>query len=159
MKKLFALFGLIAVFTLLPTAASAAPVHHNNQVVQHARAWNLVGNYVINFNCVTCVPHDIKISSYNHHTGVFSGYGALATNPAYTWTISGAVSGNQITMRILYTGTGAGYYVDLVGAVARNGNMSGNATDSPGDSFTWVAVRGHADKDRDRDDFRFDRRR
>jgi hypothetical protein len=152
MKKLFALFGLMALFALVPTVVSAAPVH-NNQVVQHTQEWNPVGNYVISFNCATCVPHNLKITSFNRHTGAFSGYGALASNPVYTWTVSGMVSGNQISMRILYTGVNAGYYVDLSGTIARNGTMSGIATQSSGGSFTWMTTRGHAWSDRDRDDF------
>lgn len=141
MKKLFALFGLMVAFATLPNIAMAAPPP-TSQSVQRVAAWNLVGSYVINFDCSTCVPHNITINSYNPYTGAFSGYGTYAANPAFTWTVSGVVSGGQITMRILYTGQGAGYYVDLIGTIATNGAMSGNATDSSGQQFGWVTTSG-----------------
>lgn len=158
MKKLFALFGLIIAFALLPTVAMAAPPSASHSV-QHVSSWSVVGRYVISFNCATCVPHNITINTYNKHTGVFSGYGTYAANPAYTWIVSGVVTGNQITMRILYTGIDAGYYVDLTGTIAPNGTMSGNATQSSGGQFTWLTTSGHAKScgghdefDRDKDD-------
>jgi hypothetical protein len=154
MKKLFALFGLVIAFAMLPAVAMAAPPPAA-QAVQHASSWSVVGKYVISFNCATCVPHNITISSSNRSSGAFSGFGAYAANPAYTWAVSGIVTGNQITMRILYTGLNAGYYVDLTGTIAPNGTMSGNATQSSGGQFTWMTTSGHAtscNKDRDESD-------
>ncbi len=142
MRKLLALLGLVAVFALLPTVTMAAPPPVS-QAVQRVPAWNLVGSYVISFSCATCVAHNITINSYNPYTGVFSGYGVYAANPAYTWTVSGVVTGNQIAMRILYTGQGAGYYVNLIGTITPSGSMSGTATDSSGAQFSWVTSSGH----------------
>lgn len=141
MKKLFALLGFIAAFTLLPTIVMADEPP-NAGVVHRVSAWNLVGPYVINFNCPTCVLHNITITSYNPYTGAFNGYGTYVANPAYTWTISGNVVGNAVTMRILYTGQDAGYYVSLSGTIAANGTMSGMATDSSGGQFSWLTTSG-----------------
>lgn len=161
MKKLLALFGLVVAFALLPipTMAVAPPSHH---AVQRVPAWNLVGSYVITFNCPTCVPHNITITSYNPYTGVLSGDGTYAANPAYTWTVSGKVTGNAIAMQILYTGQGAGYHVDLTGTIAANGTMSGWATDSSGGQFSWVTTSGlvrsyrnHGEFVSDQDDKRY----
>lgn len=146
MKKLFALFGLMLVFTLMPSVAMATPPP-SSPSFQHIPARTIKGDYVITFNCMTCVPHNITISSYNRMTGVFSGYGAYALNPAYTWNVSGTVTGTQITMQILYTGIGAGYRVDLTGTIARNGTMSGVADDSNGGHFPWTAARVDMDSD------------
>lgn len=138
MKKLFAVLGLIAAFTLLPTVTvGAAPPPGPAGAVERVPAWNLVGNYTVTFNCATCVAHTITIKSYNPHTGVFSGYGAYAANPAYTWSVAGSLIGNKITMKIVYTGQNAGYTVTLGGAVSVGGVASGMATDSSGASFGW----------------------
>ncbi len=138
MKKLFALLGLIFAFATLPTITTAvAPPA--NRAVQRVAAWNLIGNYVIDFSCSSCVPHNITISSYNPYTGVFSGYGTYSANPAFKWTVTGMVTGSQITMKILYTGQDAGYYVNMTGLIAANGVMSGSAIDRSGDQFTWTA--------------------
>lgn len=143
MRKLFALLGLIATFTLVPAATiAAAPPPTAGGLVQRVPAWNLVGNYVINFDCSTCVPHNITISAYDPYTGALSGYGAYALNPAFTWSVSGTLTGDQIAMHILYTGQGAGYAVNLTGTVAANGTMSGTATDSSGATFGWYTSSG-----------------
>lgn len=153
MKKLFALLGLVVAFAMLPTVAMAAPPPAKPMAIQHEQSWTVKGNYVITFNCLTCVPHNITISTFNRHTGVFSGQGQYAANPAFTWVVSGKVTGNHITMRILYTGQDAGYYIDLTGTIARNGTMSGNATQSSGGSFTWMSTSGHTKSCDDRDRF------
>jgi hypothetical protein len=143
MRKLFALLGLIAAFTVLPTTMTAAVAPQvPGGAVQRTPAWNPVGLYVINFGCASCVPHNITITTYNPYTGIFSGYGAYALNPAFTWTVSGSLVGTHVTMHILYTGQDAGYYINLTGAVAANGTMSGSATDASGDTFTWHTVSG-----------------
>jgi hypothetical protein len=142
MKKILSL--LVAVMSLLAVplpvlAATPAP-----QSVQRVPAWDLTGNYTITFDCPTCVPHYIQITAYNPYTGVFSGTGFLQSNPTFTWNVSGTLTGTLVTMRIVYTGVNAGYFVTLTGTLAADGTMSGTAVDSSGNQFPWSTTSGTA---------------
>lgn len=127
----------------LPALAATPPT---SQAVQRVPAWNLAGNYVINFTCTygcdDAAPHAITITPYDIAGGSFSGSGyAPVVGPRFTLTVSGTVSGNTVNMRLTYND---GYFVDLVGTINNDGGMSGTATDSSGNRFVWQTVSGHA---------------
>ncbi|MEK7535417.1 MAG: hypothetical protein AAB590_00155 [Patescibacteria group bacterium] len=110
--------------------------------------WDLTGTYTVEFTCVTnCVgiyPHSMTIDSMDVVTGTFSGDGYYIPNPTYTWDLSGTSTDSDLIAHILYTGTGAGYYVDLVGTIAGDGTLSGVATSSANQTFTWETTSGMA---------------
>lgn len=73
----------------------------------------------------------------------FSGTGYYVADSSYTWTVTGVVSGSNISFDILYTGTAIGYIFHAVGTIAADGSMSGTATDSLGNApLTWSTPAG-----------------
>ena len=133
------LAGTITAFLLLvaPTAGATSP--------PRTQTWDMQGVNTIDFVCsAVCVepavPHLINITWQDWLTGAFSGTGYYTEDPTYTWTVTGQVTGDTVAMHILYTGTNAGYYVDAVGTIDSSGHLSGTATDSIGQPFTWNAT-------------------
>jgi hypothetical protein len=108
--------------------------------------FNLVGTYTINFHVVDDgnYPHSMMINKMDLNTGDFSGTGNYNVNPSYTWTVTGNLTGSNVTFHILYTGSNAGYYVDATGTVAADGTMSGTAASGSGQQFTWTTTNGKA---------------
>jgi hypothetical protein len=89
--------------------------------------------------------HDMTITS-QMADGTLSGYGGYpSTGPPYThpWTLTGKVSDNTVTFTIVYVSPAPnpGYKVYATGTIAADGSMSGTATSSSGQSFTWTATR------------------
>jgi len=89
--------------------------------------------------------HDMTITS-QMADGTLSGYGGYpSTGPPYThpWTLTGKVSDNTVTFTIVYVSPAPnpGYTVYATGTIAADGSMSGTATSSTGQSFTWTATR------------------
>ena len=59
-------------------------------------------------------------------TGDISGDGHYNLVPAYTWDMTGNVSGDNVTLQIIYTGLSAGSVYNLVGIVESDGSISGS---------------------------------
>jgi len=106
--------------------------------------YDLTGTWAINFilSGDGSYPHTMMISSFDPCTGVFSGVGYYAVDPAYTWTVTGTESGNTVNFQIIYTGINAGYTVEAVGTLTSCTSMTGTATSSTGQSFTWTGAKG-----------------
>ncbi len=108
--------------------------------------WNLTGGYDLEFTCTSgCsgdYPHIMNINAWDNGTGDFSGSGYYIPGPLKTWDVSGVVNSSSVSFRILYTGTDAGYFVDLEGTIDSNGIMSGTATSSSGQTFDWETTTG-----------------
>jgi len=129
--------GFTALFATLALRADASdPVD-----------WDVRGTYTIAFNCTSGCGgtwnHSMEVTVENMDTGVFSGTGYFINNTAYTWVVNGAVSGNDISFDVDYTGLNPSYYVNAQGTIAVNGSMSGTAT-APGQTFDWATTSGYA---------------
>jgi hypothetical protein len=88
--------------------------------------------------CSGTYLHTLNISSMDTSTGNFSGIGFYNPNNAYTWNISGHTEGSSFSAHIVYTGLGAGYTIDLTGTIDAGGTISGTATSSSSQSFTFL---------------------
>lgn len=92
--------------------------------------WLVLGTY----------EHDLTIDVQNPD-GSFSGYGGYPAGGPYltTETITGQVTGNQITFTTVYAGPyNPGYTANVSGTIALDGTMSGN---SP---WEWHTTSGNA---------------
>ena len=136
MKEKIFLGVIVVSFVMLAETAFATPI------------WDLTGTYTIVFHCTSgCSgdwPHSMTINVMDLGTGGFSGNGNYIPDPGYTWDVTGTVSDSSVEFSILYTGKNAGYYVDLIGTIASDGTMSGTATSSSGQTFTWETTTGAA---------------
>ena len=85
-------------------------------------------------------PHHLTVDSIDP-TGLnsftFIGHGSFDPDQSYTWNATGSVSGNQLRMHIVYTGTQAGYYLDFTGTINPDGSVTGTQfSDSLGRTLT-----------------------
>ncbi len=115
--------------------------------------WNLKGTYTIPFTCVTgCpsppdYPYSVTIATTSDATGAVTGTGyyiPTGAAGAYTVTITGQVTGWDVTLNFTYDGSAnAGYnpWV-LIGKIDQYGGMSGDASDGDGRTFTWLTTSG-----------------
>jgi hypothetical protein len=123
--------------------------NYNRQIkVQETTYWNPVGDYTLAFTCTSgcsgVYVHSMNVATFNDETGALSGIGHYNPDASYTWDLTGSLAGSNVAMHILYTGSNPGYYVDLAGVVAPDGTMSGAATSSSGQTFTWATTEGAA---------------
>jgi hypothetical protein len=87
--------------------------------------WKLHAPSALTFSCGgSPYAHTLNTVSENQ-SGAFTGTGTYNSDPSYTWTASGSVSGNTISFSILYTGTAAGSVYNLAGTIASDGSISG----------------------------------
>ena len=96
------------------------------------------------------IPLDFNLggSDYNHTlivdsiqpTGLasftFTGHGSYVPDASYTWTATGSVSGEALSMDLTYTGSNAGYTVHLDATINADGTFTGTAASNQGQSFT-----------------------
>ena len=132
MKKIFVNFAIIA--SLVAPLAMALP----------ARAatpdWNITGTWNLDFNFGGGhYLHTMTVTTFNSTTGAFSGTGVYS-DPSYTWTVTGIVSGYDVTYHIVYTGTNAGYTVDVTGTIASGGTSMSGTWGNASQSGTWTGV-------------------
>lgn len=116
--------------------------------VQETTYWNPVGAYNVAFTCTSgcsgVYEHSMSVATFNDETGALTGSGNYNPDPSYTWDLTGSLTGSNVALHLLYTGSNAGYFADLTGAVALDGTMSGTATSSTGQTFTWATAEGAA---------------
>jgi hypothetical protein len=134
MKKIAISFGLLA---LLASTVSLATVPN----------WDISGVWQLNYSCTSGCSgdyfHTMNVTSFNRDTGVFSGTGFFNANPAYTWTVTGVVTGSNVQFYIDYTGLNPTYYIDFAGSISTLGDqISGSAT-APGQTAT-ITLTGQA---------------
>jgi len=113
--------------------------------------WNIVGDWSLRFMFGGAYEHDMTVTFQNMYTGKFSGTGH-STNQSTpkTWDIQGTskVTGDIITLDLIYTGSGAGYTVKAIGTIDSNGNIvSGTWSSSAGQNGTWSSYLGQATKE------------
>jgi len=105
-----------------------------NQVgakVDRVGAWTIEGQHAIVFTCGG--------GSYAHTlTDGFPGSGTYDANPGYTWVMTGDITENDITFKILYTGINAGYTLNGIGTINLNGSIHGT-TDGNCQTFDMLA--------------------
>ncbi|MFA4873373.1 MAG: SdrD B-like domain-containing protein [Patescibacteria group bacterium] len=101
-----------------------------------AGGWDITGTWSLTLNAgATPYVHSMTVNSFNPATGAFSGTGFWIANPAYTWNVTGTVSGSTISYHVVYTGINAGYSFDATGTIAPDGLSMGGAWDGG----TWTA--------------------
>ena len=91
-------------------------------------------------------PHHLTVTGINV-TGLnsytFTGTGSYDNDTSYTWNATGSVTGNQLSMHIVYTGTEAGYYLDFTGTINPDGSVTGTSfSDSLGRTLTVAMPAG-----------------
>jgi hypothetical protein len=149
--KLKKLLSIIAVFVLsffvFAGVVSACGKPEPKPNWKPDCGWNVKGDYTIDYTLTNdgTYSHVYTIDTVNRFTGDFSGTGHYVPDPSYTEVITGKVTGSNIVFHVLYTGSNAGYTVDATGTIADDGTLSGTAT-GPGQTFTWVASSGKANK-------------
>jgi hypothetical protein len=110
--------------------------------------WNPTGAYTIDFTCTSgcsgTYSHHMNITAYHSNNGNFSGNGYYLADSSYTWNMTGNLTGTNINFHALYTGSNPGYTLNASGTTANNGTLSGTASDSSGQTFTWASSTGAA---------------
>jgi len=102
-------------------------------------SWNLINDWALEFDYLgTKYNHDMSIDTQTD--GSFSGTGAC---PATTWTVTGTVSGDDLTMTIAYDDPST-YEVAVIGTLAADGTMSGTWSSNAGQTGTWINTAGQA---------------
>lgn len=110
--------------------------------------WDTSGSYTLELTCVSgCAgtyPHTLNVNSVDLDTGAISGDGAYNPNPAISWDMTGEVDGSAMTMEIVYNNVNAGYTLNTEGTIEADGSLSGSATSSTGQVFTYESTSGEA---------------
>jgi hypothetical protein len=132
------LLGTTAITTLLGLLISVTPTLAIFPMWDVTGTWNFV--YHCTGGCSGNYPHTMIITSFNPATGEFSGNGYYNVNPAYTWTVTGEVSGNTVDFTVVYTGLNPGYTINGIGTMSSDGTtITGSAT-GPGQTFSFTAT-------------------
>ena len=106
--------------------------------------WNLNGSYTIDFTLTGGGGdyfHTMTITSSSDEDGTVSGTGIYNPDHSYTWTVTGQVTGWDVVLDVVYTGSNPGYSVHMEGEINQYGGMSGWAT-GPGQTFDWKTTTG-----------------
>jgi hypothetical protein len=110
--------------------------------------WNIGGTHPLNFTVGNdTYAHAMTVDTVtplSTHSTLFSGTGTYVGHPDYTWTVTGKVSWNAVSFSIAYTGTDKGYTLKAHGFIARDGSVSGTATDIRGNRLTFTMDKGSA---------------
>lgn len=132
-------------YSPMPRKAQFSAVSTNKEC---SSKWNITNSYVLNFmldgDVVNTYSHDTSLTQ----TGsVLSGTGGyIAGGPyTYTWHVtSGTISGDNVTLQILYDTGAPGTIMTMTGTVAPGGTMSGTWTDDLGGvrTGTWSTSSG-----------------
>jgi len=141
MKRLILAAGFLVALALPASVAAAPP------------AWNLAGTYKVTFVCTAGCPgpdtyiHSMTITTSDDTTGAVTGSGSVDGYPGYDWTVTGTVSGSDVTLDIEWVSppdTLDWNPLLLTGTIDASGGMSGTATDKVPRSFTWATTEGAA---------------
>ena len=110
--------------------------------------WNISGTHPLVFTVGgSTYAHTMtvdKVTPVSTHSTWFSGTGTYVGHPTYTWTVRGTVNWNAVSFSIVYTGTDKGYSLKGHGLIARDGSVSGTATDNRGNTLTFTMDKGSA---------------
>ncbi len=109
--------------------------------------WNVTGEWNLTFMFSgSPYNHDMTVNFQNMHTGIFSGTGH-SNKDSSIWDIQATsiVSGDNITLDLIYTGVNAGYTVHATGMIDSNGAIiNGTWSSSASQSGTWSSITGQA---------------
>ena len=111
--------------------------------------WNIGGTHPLVFTVGSdTYAHTMTVGTVtpvSTHSTLFSGTGTYDKDPThYTWTVSGTVNWNAVSFSIVYTGADQGYSLTGHGLIARDGSVSGTATDIRGNTLTFTMEKGSA---------------
>ncbi len=107
--------------------------------------WTVKGDWSVAFVFGGTYTHNLSITMVKPMSPTsmwFAGTGVYAADSTYTSDVVGMVDGSSITFRMTYTGTNAGYWVDVTGTIAPDGSMSGTALSSTAQAMTWTTAAG-----------------
>ena len=116
----------------------------------HTNVWNIGGTHPLVFTVGTSAyAHTMNVTTVTPVSTTatsFSGVGTYNPNPTdYKWTVSGTVNKEHVSFSILYTGKAdPGYKLTATGVIARDGSVSGTATDSNGLTLPFTMPAGSA---------------
>ncbi len=111
--------------------------------------WDVTGNYDIGFvldNDSTVYTHDATFTQTGSSLTGSGGYPAGGPH-TYAWDVTaGNVTGNTITLTVVYNSGAIGTTMHMTGTIANNGTMSGTWDDNFGGSRTgtWSTSSGAA---------------
>lgn len=113
--------------------------------------WDVTGAYTVAFNLTndpTLYVHDMNLSQSGSNVTGTGGYPAGGPY-SYSWHVtSGTVTGNTLSLTVLYDTGATGTVMNMTGTIAPNGTMSGTWSDDFGGSRTgdWSTKTGSAHK-------------
>jgi len=107
----------------------------------YERSWTVSGTWELTFVYGGDYVHMMVASQTD---GTLTGTGYYVSDPSYTWTMTGSVSYDSITLDITYTGSNPGYTIHATGTIVPDGTLSGTWTSNAGQSGTWVSTQGKA---------------
>lgn len=96
----------------------------------------LDGQWLHTMNIDTVRPTSPTSTSFAGH-GAYNGGG-------YEWTVTGSISGSNVSFAITYTTGLPGYVFTATGTIAGDGSMAGTATDTLSRSSSWTLPAGTA---------------
>ncbi len=114
-------------------------------------SWDVTGTYVLDFKLngdPTIYSHDAFLTQTGTSVSGNGGY-PVGGPYAYSWHItSGSVTGNTVSLSILYDTGATGTVMTMAGSIASNGTMSGTWQDNFGGTRngTWATNSGNATK-------------
>ncbi len=141
MKRIMAATVLTAVLAMMPASALAT--------TYISPAWNLNGSYTLSFTETSGpdapgpYPHLMTITVSSDTTGAVSGSGYFLDAPSITWTVTGLISGWDVSLTAMYAAPYESYNPwEIDGTINQSGGMSGTSTDGQGRTFTWTTTSG-----------------
>jgi hypothetical protein len=112
----------------------------------HTNVWNIGKASELTFTVGGATyKHTMKVDTVTPVSTIktqFSGTGKFLGTEAYTWTINGTVSYDQVSFKIAYDQ--GNYSLTATGVIARDGSVSGTATDSNSLTLPFTMPAGSA---------------
>ncbi len=108
---------------------------------------NIAGTYLLHVTCgASCSggpwDHVMTIQSLDPNTGFYTGSAYYVSDPSFTFTVSGTITGSQMTMNIVgTTGYPSGFKSDGTGTIGVDGTMTGSSLDTLGRYTNWTATK------------------
>lgn len=134
---------VLAVFVSLALFAFGYSTAHAS-----SPQWDTTGSYTIDFTCISgCVgtyEHTLNVTSADLDTGDISGDGHFNGNTDVSWDMTGSVSEADMVMTIVYNNINLGYTLETEGMIVGDGTLSGYATSSGGQVFSYESTAGSA---------------
>jgi len=143
-------FGTIK-YTAYSTMQRTATFNVVNFANSCSLDWNVTNSYVVAFMLdgdTTAYAHDATLTQTGSTVSGTGGYPTGGPH-SYTWHVTGGtVTGNNVSLNVLYDTGAAGTVMTMTGTIAPDGTMSGTWTDDFGGTRngTWSTTSGAATK-------------